>query len=210
MSKPNQSIIEPKQQRSLDTQHKLLKALYGALQNKFFEHISIKELAETADVSVGTFYRRFKNKESLLPLLYQDFCSDLNNWVGELESETFSSIEEMVEYLCGQTCYFLTEKKSVFRTLHLNARIYSTVVLLDESVDRRVIYQRLSAIILRFEQQVLGEDKKAKADAAVFTLISALLEKVLYPDLTPAIACELSAKDYANELAVMLTSYLKG
>lgn len=204
----NNSIIEPKQKRSLDTQQKLLAALNQALQNKFFEHISIKELAESADVSVGTFYRRFKNKESLLPLLYQDFGNDLDSWVGMLETHKFATIEELVRFLCLEMCTFLMQKKSVFRTLHLNARLYSTVVLTDESVDRRVIYQRLSAIILQFEQDFIAEDKQSKADAAIFTLISALLDKVLYPDLTPAIACKLTAEQYADELASMILSYL--
>ncbi|WP_231615157.1 TetR/AcrR family transcriptional regulator [Pseudoalteromonas sp. SWN166] len=77
----DQPCLEPKQQRSQLTQQKLLKALHHSLKTKFFEHISIKELADYADVSVGTFYRRFKNKESLLPVLYQDFGVDLNNWV---------------------------------------------------------------------------------------------------------------------------------
>ena len=70
---PSENVFKPKQKRSQDTQRKLLAALHLCLQDKFFEHISIKELADHAGVSVGTFYRRFKDKESLLPLLYQDF-----------------------------------------------------------------------------------------------------------------------------------------
>jgi AcrR family transcriptional regulator len=82
---PSKNVFKPKQQRSQDTQRKLIAALHLCLQDKFFEHISIKELAERAGVSVGTFYRRFKDKESLLPLLYQDFGDDLLQWVGRLE-----------------------------------------------------------------------------------------------------------------------------
>ena len=54
-----ESIIEAKQDRSIATQNRLIAALHNNLKTKYFEHISIKELASEANVSVGTFYRRF-------------------------------------------------------------------------------------------------------------------------------------------------------
>ncbi len=64
----------PKQQRGLDTDQKLLQALHTCLAEKFFEHIGVKDIADIVGVSVGTFCRRFQDKESLLPMLYQDFA----------------------------------------------------------------------------------------------------------------------------------------
>ena len=83
------SDLRPKQQRSKSTHQKFVAALQHCLTEKFFEHISIKELADNAGVSVGTFYRRFKNKESLLPMLYDAFGEDLGDWVTALEQQTF-------------------------------------------------------------------------------------------------------------------------
>ena len=60
-------LIKPKQQRSQQIQDKLIAALQVFLRDKFFQHISIIELTDHANVSVGSFYRWFKNKESLLP-----------------------------------------------------------------------------------------------------------------------------------------------
>ena len=95
---PKHSVIEPKQQRSQETQRKLLQALHTCLKDKFFEHISIKELAELAGVSVGTFYRRFKDKESLLPLLYQDFGNDLSLWVDGLERHKYNDLSHCIHF----------------------------------------------------------------------------------------------------------------
>ena len=82
------SIIPAKQLRSQQTQDNLLNALNELLKEHFFEHISIAQLAEAAGVSVGTYYRRFKNKESLLPLLYQNFGLKLQEWVSHLRTKT--------------------------------------------------------------------------------------------------------------------------
>lgn len=205
---PTNNVFAPKQQRSQDTQAKLLNALHVCLQTKFFEHINIKELAEHAGVSVGTFYRRFKNKESLLPLLYQDFGNDLSNWVDSLEQKTYATLQDAVTQLSIETCAFLQQKKSVFRTLHLNSRLHSEILASDETVDRSVIYQKLSAILLRFDTEITSKNPKRSADMVIYTLISSLLDKVLYPTLTPAVACPHTAEDYSHELPNMLLAYL--
>lgn len=204
-----QNVFRPKQQRSLDTQEKLLSALHHCLQNKFFEHISIKELADQANVSVGTFYRRFKNKESLLPLLYQDFGTDLLQWVDNLEQIQFTSLQDVASIMCQETYLFLYTRKSVFRTLHLNSRLHSEILVSDEIVDRKLVYQRLANIVLRFEEEISVPDKLTAASLVIYTMIGNLLDKVLYADLTPAIACELDAEGLANELPKMFIAYLR-
>tara|TARA_R110002050_G_scaffold165173_4_gene295512 strand:+ start:374 stop:1000 length:627 start_codon:yes stop_codon:yes gene_type:complete len=202
------NVFLPKQQRSQDTQHKLLNSLYFFLEGKFFEHITIKELAEHAGVSVGTFYRRFKNKESLLPLLYQDFGNDLAQWVTNVELMKFANLKEAIEIISIETYQFITTRKSVFRTLHLNSRLHSEILDSDKSVDRQLIYQRLSAIILSFKQEITAKDPSNVASIVIFMIINSLLDKVLYPTLTPAIACNIDAAELAIELPKIMLSYL--
>lgn len=205
---PKNKDLQPKQQRSQDTQRKLIKALHFYLQSKFFEHISIKELADHAGVSVGTFYRRFKDKESLLPLLYQDFGNDLAQWAEGLDNKDYADLKEAIEVISGETYQFLVSRKSVFRTLHLNSRLYSELLSSDKAVDRKDIYQQLTNIVLRFEKDITVANKSSAAGVVVYMMITTLLDKVLYPDLTPAIACELDAADFCAELPNVLMAYL--
>jgi AcrR family transcriptional regulator len=205
---PTKNVFQPKQQRSQDTQRKLLAALHLCLQDKFFEHITIKELAEHAGVSVGTFYRRFKNKESLLPLLYQDFGYDLSQWVDNLELIEFTCLQEVVEKISIETHEFLSSRSSVFRTLHLNSRLHSALLDSDKSVDRKDIYRRLSNLLLSFKLEIMASDKEKSADVAIFMIINSLLDKVLYPTLTPAIASDLNAEEFAIELPKIILPYL--
>lgn len=205
---PLTNVFSPKQQRSQDTQRKLLEALYACLQNKFFEHITIKELAAHAEVSVGTFYRRFKDKESLLPLLYQDVGNDLAQWVEQLEAIKFVSLKDALEKICTEMYQFLMIRKSVFRTIHLYSRLHSELLTTDKLVNRSVIYQKLANVLLDFSDEMTVENKKNAVQMVIFTVINTLLDKVLYPSLTPATACDVEAKDFSQELPKMLSPYL--
>ncbi|ACJ30250.1 Regulatory protein, TetR [Shewanella piezotolerans WP3] len=200
--------LAPKQQRSLDTQKNLLKALHICLADKFFEHISIKDIADTAGVSVGTFYRRFKDKESLLPLLYQDFGHDLMMWVTAMESEEYQSLHDALVKMVSGTYVFLLEKESVFRTLHLNSRLHSEILASDKVVNRDVVYQKLSAILMRYDKEIGAVNKSQANDICVYMMVNTLLDKVLYPGLTPATACSLTAAEFTKELPEVLFAYL--
>ncbi|WP_282167056.1 TetR/AcrR family transcriptional regulator [Shewanella japonica] len=208
MSAPD---LRPKQKRSQVTHDKFLQSLQRALKVKYFEHISIKELAEGAEVSVGTFYRRFENKEALLPLLYDDFGQELGNFITELECHDCDGLEQQVTHLCQATFHFLDERKSVFRTIHLNARLHPDTIFTNPSLDRNEAYQRLSQLLLNF----MASDGKATkvqqkaADMVIFMLINSLLDKILYPSLTPAIACSMPKDEFVKALGVMLGSYLQ-
>jgi len=204
----NQDVFIPKQQRSQDTQTRLLAALHSCLQDKFFEHINIKELAEHAGVSVGTFYRRFKNKESLLPLLYQDFGQDLAAWSDAVSTQEFNSLAHAVEVMTTEMYDFLSTRKSVFRTLHLNARLHSEVLMTDEEVDRKGVYQQLANTLFVFNDEISARDKKQATEMVIYTMIASLLDKVLYPELTPAVATDLNGDVFTQELASMLLAYL--
>jgi len=57
---------QPKQERSLQTENKLLNALVGLLQEKSFNELTVSELAGAAGLTTGAIYRRFADKEDML------------------------------------------------------------------------------------------------------------------------------------------------
>lgn len=205
---PNEIIIEAKQVRSQQTQQKLLNALSACLKNQFFEHISIAQLTEQAGVSVGTFYRRFKNKEALLPLLYQDFGVQFIKWVESLEQSVQANLNVQVEQLVTECCKFLQENAGVLRTLHLNARLYPEILPASQLNERSSEYQRLSAILAQHKNEINHTNVKVACDMAIFMTVSNLIEKILYKELTPAIASPISISANRKELTLMIQRYL--
>jgi len=198
-------LIPAKQKRSEITQRKILESLNQALASKFFEHISIGELAEGAGVSVGTFYRRFKDKNALIPLLYQDFGAHLERWVTELETQHIAQKEQVFSFLIEQTIQFINKHKGVFRTLHIYARLYPGLVPENKMTERTKEFERIA---IWLESQLFDDAVSAKQSTKVrvwlFMIVDTIIEKVLYDKLTPAMACPLDATDYGAFLSQCL------
>jgi len=66
----------PKQRRSQETLDRFLEAAQDLLQQKHFDNISVNEIVGRAGSSVGAFYSRFQDKESLLLCLREAFVRD--------------------------------------------------------------------------------------------------------------------------------------
>lgn len=203
------SIIEAKQARSQQTQKKLLAALSDSLKTQFFEHISIAHITEQAGVSVGTFYRRFKNKEALLPYLYQDFSEQFKDWVSALEENKQGSLNDQIALLVTECNAFLHTHAGVLRTLHLNSRLYPEILTKSQLFERSHDYQQLAALLMTYSTEIRHSKPKIACEMAIFMLISNLIEKVLYSELTPAIASPLSEEENQQELTLALQNYLQ-
>lgn len=73
----------PKQDRSRETLERILGATEELLGAKEFADISIGEIVEQAGSSVGAFYKRFENKEALLPHLMERILRNQNRAIHE-------------------------------------------------------------------------------------------------------------------------------
>ncbi|WP_028115794.1 TetR/AcrR family transcriptional regulator [Ferrimonas senticii] len=197
-------MSQPKQQRSQQTQQRLLLALDACLQRKYFEQITVAELAAEAGVSVGTVYRRFKDKEALLPLLYQRFSDDLQRWLSSFTGQSLASFEQALQRYCVETWQFMSAQRHVLRTVHLNARLHAEALPQAQLQGRSTEYQLLQQWLASHLSQAQQERCHEQLQLVVFTVTSTTLEKVLYPQLTPAIACEQQGQQFAQALAQLL------
>ena len=129
------SKFEPKQRRSEETLKKILKALRDLIEDQYFEHITIQDIASSAGVSVGTFYRRFPNKESILPLLYEHQTSSP---IDTSEDKWRKASREKAISMVVRENFFMKENKGLMRTIHLYSRLTSN------HLDQRHVAQRSS------------------------------------------------------------------
>ncbi|MDJ0655712.1 MAG: TetR/AcrR family transcriptional regulator [Xanthomonadales bacterium] len=66
-------LHKARQSRSRDSQERLLRAAAELLLDRFWEGISIADIAQHAGLSVGGFYARFKSKDALLHVLHEEY-----------------------------------------------------------------------------------------------------------------------------------------
>lgn len=108
--------------RQLKTRKAILGAFRGLLAKKRYDHITVQEIIDTADVGRSTFYAHFETKDLLLDALCQElFChmieQDTCHWVGTDDSlqsklsHTLWHIRESKEDLAG---IFLSDSGELF------------------------------------------------------------------------------------------------
>ncbi len=204
---------EPQQQRSRDTQNRILAALEGLLENHFFEQITTRQLAREAGVSPGTLYRRFQDKNALLPALYERYDQRLNQWAKALWDEDqrrrHTSVKERVTHVVREHVNFYRDNEPIMRTLYLHRRLHSDNELGESPTRRQTSYVAILAPIL----EALGQEGQELPDEVrikmfILVLITSINERTLFPTTTPTRLLELSDEEFVRELSRNLVGYL--
>ncbi len=206
-------IHKPRQARSQDTQERLLSALVSLLEEKFFEQITIRDLAQHAGVSSGTIYRRFKDKDALLPVLYERLNRDMQGWSAscwaEFDRSSAKSVTEYLRHLVNEHVRFYRQHVAVLRTVYLYMRLRGELSLEDVDAQRRAMYEALLAPVL----SALGAEGRVAPHSAqikllILVLISSINEYMLFGHLKPVRTLGLRDEEFVEELSHVLGRYL--
>jgi len=208
-----QLIHSPKQTRSLDTQEKLLLALEDLLAERFFEQITIRDLADRAGVASGTIYRRFKDKEALLPVLYQRYDRRLTEWTTTFWDDFDLGAEPgalpRVRHLVAKHLRFYQEQKPILRTVYLYMRLRGELSLEDIDERRQLGYvEMLNPIFSALVSEGQAELNEHRIKIFLLLLISSVNERILFGDLNPARTLQMDEETFTGELTTALHAYL--
>jgi AcrR family transcriptional regulator len=154
-------IQQPVQERSVQTMNHILDAAADLLEERLFEEISIAEIVEQAGCSVGAFYGRFKDKNSLLMALderhFEEFDVGTNLLIVQLHNEKTdlpSVIRKIVQFLVD----VYGGRPGLLRALVLYAKQHA-----DEGFrlrERRAweVYPQLHSIIRSYHEEIHHPD----------------------------------------------------
>jgi AcrR family transcriptional regulator len=209
--------LAPRQQRSAQTQERLLDALEALLEERVFEQISIQDIAAAAGVAVGTVYRRFRNKEALLPALYRRLDERYDEWAPTVWSARGAArtpadggdLRALLRTLVASHVSFYRRNAPLLRTLYLQVRI--DVALADPAVARRrrALYESILAPVFEwFVRAGRPPPSPSRVRCFVLLLLSPLTERCLFPENTPASSLRMSDRRFSEELGAALYAYL--
>lgn len=77
----NQSVIDRREQRRLDTRRRLLDAAEQVFSEKGYEESTVLDITDAADVSKRTFYLHFTDKEAVIEALAMKRFEELRDLV---------------------------------------------------------------------------------------------------------------------------------
>ncbi|TQV87023.1 TetR/AcrR family transcriptional regulator [Aliikangiella coralliicola] len=203
--------IKSQQSRSQKTLSKLIDAFYQLLQDKYFEQISIKEITSLANVAVGTFYRRIENKEALLPAVYEKYHEDMAQWTNRHFSPTYwrgKSVKELSFSLVADIYHYFKSRRGIIRTLHLYSRLNPNIVSAQQTQERLDQYKNIEQVIANLLEYSGHKHPEKKANMVSFLILSCIIERVLYPDITPSLGLSMSDKQFTSELSNVVFTYI--
>lgn len=206
-------VHAPKQSRSADTQEKLLIALEALLAERFFESITIRDLAERAGVASGTIYRRFKDKEALLPVLYERYDARLSAWAKtfwhDFDLDAEPGARARVGHLVAKHLAFYEVERPILRTVYLYMRLRGELSLEDIDAQRQSDYvEIMGPIFVALEQESRPALDEHRLKIFLLLLISSVNERALFGDLKPVRALQMDDHAFAEELTTALHAYL--
>ena len=204
--------IKPAQKRSRITRDKLIAAFEDLLREKYFDQITVAEIAERARVAVGTVYRRFKNKEAFIPVMLEQQrlrqAAMLSDPEAGLRLSEDASLHEALRGIAHYTWKQIGEEAHVLRTLYLFARLKPEIVSDGwNSLEEQGLNQ-IKMLLDHYSEEIKRTDLDKAAIMIFYFFNYILIERGLFGDLSSEFLADFDAEDFAEEVADFAYGYL--
>ena len=201
----------PQQARSQDTLQRVLDATERLLERMHFEDISIHQILEASEVSVGSFYARFHSKEDLLPLLYASYSADLaRRMAGWLAPERWvgKALAERIRELMHLAVETYRARRGLLRAVALLARSRPRQVSRSALREREDQYRAAQRLLLQCHGEIRHEDPNLAVHVGMLFSLAACRDKILFAEAPHPASVRVSDGRLADELARALHAYL--
>jgi len=194
-------IIEPTHKKGRESQERIVQATLALIEKTPFDQLTVAEIMEEVGMAVGTFYRRFKTKESVLPFVFKAYGDLFENWARAFAKVEPSEGEEPIELIVRRTAQLFSKHAGLIRTVHLYNRLHPEMSF--ASSDRSELSALMGAGLAKdFDNPT--KDDLIRGRMAVLTMVSVMIEHFLYRDQSPAAIAKLRNRDIQDLLTRML------
>ncbi len=204
--------IEASQDRSRRTREKLVTAFGTLLREKDFEAITMAELAERSGVAVGTVYRRFANKDALIPVIFEVYLQMLHAQSADssrhMTLEDDDTLWDATLKLCQAAWRVLEADPQLIRSAHLYARLRPDLVGEDWDGIIEGSVGQFRELIEHFSDEVQRPDPDAAARMVFYLLNTVMVEQGLYGDAGPGAALKIDTDAFIEDCATTVYGYL--
>ncbi|MBU0704071.1 MAG: TetR/AcrR family transcriptional regulator [Chloroflexi bacterium] len=199
----------PQQTRSRKTMNRILDVSQSLLEEKGFDELTIAEIVQRANCSVGAFYGRFRDKEALLHALderfFQEFIAeseailDARRWEGKPIAEI---IEVVIAFLVG----VYGKQIGVLRALTLRARLNHDVRFGEREQTAWDLFPRLQELLLARADEIAHPNPELAVRLGFLQVFYALREILLWEHLKSGFS--ISNDQLVSELTCSYLAYL--
>ncbi len=204
-------ITPPQQNRSQQTMNKIMDAAAALLETKSFDELTINEIVAEAGCSVGAFYGRFKDKETLLHALddrYVERYLEMGKVFLRPGPRTDQDLQETVRELVEVTIQLNEMDPGLMRTLVLSARLSQDPRFREREDRIHQLFPAVAGILLHHRKEIRHPDPELAVQFGLLQMFITARELAIWPHM--AANNPVRGEEFAAELTRSLVSYLKG
>ena len=194
-------IIEPTHKKGRESQDRIVRATLALIETLPFDQLTVASIMEEAGMAVGTFYRRFRSKESVLPFVFKAYNELFENWARAFAASEPSGRDESIELVVRRTAQLFSKHAGLIRTVHLYNRLHPEMSIAKS--DRRELADLLGAVLAKDFNNPTKDDL-SRGRMAMLTMVSVMIEHFLYPNHSPAGNANLRSREIQDLLTRML------
>lgn len=194
-------IIEPTHKKGRESQERIVRATLALIERAPFDQLTIAEIMEEAGMAVGTFYRRFKTKESVLPFVFKAYDELFADWALSFADEQAETRDEAIALIVRKTANLFQKNSGLIRTVHLYNRLHPGLNMIQ--ANRGELSAMMGALLAKgFDNPT--KDDLVRGRMAILTMVSVMTEHFLYRDFAPAKTAAMRNKDVQLLLVKMM------
>ncbi|MCP3914707.1 MAG: TetR/AcrR family transcriptional regulator [bacterium] len=204
------AVRQPKQARSAATLLRIVEATRSLLDAMPFADLTVVQIMERAEMSVGSFYTRFENKAALLPYLYSYYDQKLSVTTrASLKPEAWSdlSLSERLLRLVDLTVNAYRANRGLWRAILVHACSDPSIVTDSHRKKRREMVKSINALLLERKCEMRHPNPSQGVDFVSTLLFATCKDQILLADRSHG-TVKISDRRLKKELTRALHGYL--
>lgn len=203
-------LREPRQTRSQQTLKRILQSSTALIAEQSYDEVTIAEIAERAEISVGGFYSRFQNKEALLRVLQERLGQETQNRINTALAKDWSvtSLYDLLYFIVSNNAELYEKYRGVLTVIHIRTRVLDSRV---EDATRRAynvnIVAQLETLLLVKRDEIRHHRPRVAIRTAIACMTSMLRDAIVFND-TDLYPVPRSRRVITRQVAKVMQQYL--
>lgn len=182
------AVRSPQQARSRDTLRRIVDATRALLEEKPFHAITVTEITQRARSSVGAFYNRFVDKESLLDYLDELYAREVIEQcqaLADRDDHEDASLRQLIQGLLRFLIDFHRQRPGLLRTLILEARMQPEGSFRERTERMKSQLPPLLDLLAARSEEITHPHPKLAIWLGFVMVFHTIREVILFPEALP-------------------------
>ena len=203
-------LREPRQSRSQQTLARILASGTSLIAEQSYDDLTIAEIAERAEISVGGFYSRFENKEALFSTLQNRLAQETQDRLSAARKQDWSAtgLYELLFFIVLGNAELYEKYRGVLTVVHLRTHgLGSPDDDRARSAYNQDIVTKLEALLLLKREEVQRRRPRVAIRTAIACMTSMLKDAIVFEE-TSLYPAPGDIRTIARRVAQMMYQYL--